>query len=274
MNIIKNSLAKHLYFRKVFFCTKASHHKVEYSYNTDDFLNKFQDYEVKLEDRKFIPKTMIEPLPGHATEDGTLNYSKRNTEEVHSQHFRKLYNSDITVSSIGLGTYIGPPDDITDFYMYNAVKSLVLSGGVNVIDTAINYRYMKSERTIGKALKALVDKYNYNRDEFFISSKIGYVPEDAMTGKRCHAYVQHLIEGNRIEMEDIMFDEKNRPVHCIHPDFLSEQLTHSLSNLNLTCLDVMYLHNVYESQGAVLPDDIFQNRLTKAFEFMVYSYLY
>jgi hypothetical protein len=31
----------------------------------------------------------------------------------------------------------------------------------------------------------------------------------------------------------------------------------------------MYLHNVYEAQSAVLPEDIFQKRLTKAFEFLV-----
>jgi diketogulonate reductase-like aldo/keto reductase len=252
------------------FSTK-SHHKVEYSFNTNDFLNNFQNYEEQLEDKKYLPNKVIELLPGFATEDGTLNFTKRNTEEVHSAHFRSLYNSDINISSIGMGTYIGPPDDITDFYMYNAVKSLVFSGGVNVFDTAINYRYMKSERTIGKAITALVDKYNYSRDEFFICSKMGYVPEDAMTGKRCHAFVQHLIEGSKLEMDDIMFDDKNRPVHCIHPEFLKEQLTQSLSNLNLTSLDVMYLHNVFESQGTVIPEPIFQQRLTKAFEFMVYS---
>jgi predicted aldo/keto reductase-like oxidoreductase len=250
--------------------SSKSDHKIEYSFNTNDFLNNFQQYEEQLEDKKYVPTETSEPLPGHATEDGTLNYSQRNKEEVNNFHFRKLYDSDIKVTSVGMGTYMGPPDDITDFYMYNAVKSLVMSGGVNLIDTAVNYRYMKSERTIGKALKALVEKYNYNRDEFFICSKIGYVPEDAFTGKRCHAFVQHLIEGNKLEMEDIMFDDKNRPVHCIHPEFLKEQLNHSLNNLNLTTLDVMYLHNVYESQGAVIPEEQFNKRLTKAFEFLVY----
>jgi aryl-alcohol dehydrogenase-like predicted oxidoreductase len=41
---------------------------------------------------------------------------------------------------VGLGSYLGAPDDNTDFDLYNAMKILVLSGGVNVIDTAINYR--------------------------------------------------------------------------------------------------------------------------------------
>ncbi len=68
------------------------------------------------------------------------------------------------LSSVGVGTYIGAPDDATDFHMYDGVKASVLSGAVNVIDTAINYRYMKSERTVGAAMKTLVDKYRYERD--------------------------------------------------------------------------------------------------------------
>jgi len=45
------------------------------------------------------------------------------------------------MSSIGYGTYVGSPDDKTDFDMYQAFKTCVFSGGVNVVDTAINYRY-------------------------------------------------------------------------------------------------------------------------------------
>lgn len=40
--------------------------------------------------------------------------------------------------------------------MFNAIIDSVKTGGVNVIDTAINYRYMKSERTVGAALKFLI----------------------------------------------------------------------------------------------------------------------
>ncbi len=53
---------------------------------------------------------------------------------------------------------------------------MVMSGGFNVIDTAINYRCQKAERTIGVALKTLNRKYGVQRDELFISSKNGYIP--------------------------------------------------------------------------------------------------
>jgi len=58
-----------------------------------------------------------------------------------------------------------------------------LSGGVNVVDTAINYRCQKAERSIGAALKTLINKNGVNRDELFISSKNGYIPDDSDFGK-------------------------------------------------------------------------------------------
>ena len=56
------------------------------------------------------------------------------------RHFRKPFHVPFELSTVGLGTYIGAPDDQTDFDVYNAVKLMIMSGGVNVIDTAINYR--------------------------------------------------------------------------------------------------------------------------------------
>jgi aryl-alcohol dehydrogenase-like predicted oxidoreductase len=63
--------------------------------------------------------------------------------------------------------------------MYDSIKTSVLSGGINHIDTAPNYRYMKSERTVGKILTTLDNKYDIKRDQIFVASKVGYIPEDA-----------------------------------------------------------------------------------------------
>jgi len=38
---------------------------------------------------------------------------------------------------------------------------------------------MKAERTVGKILTALESKYRIDREQLFITSKAGYVPEDA-----------------------------------------------------------------------------------------------
>ncbi len=59
------------------------------------------------------------------------------------------------------------------------MKTAVLSGGVNVFDTAPNYRYTKSEKTLGRLLTTLDNKYGITRDQLFVQSKVGFIPEDA-----------------------------------------------------------------------------------------------
>jgi predicted aldo/keto reductase-like oxidoreductase len=131
------------------------------------------------------------PLPGFATEEGTDAYYKRSQYEdlnleVHPDNFKTPFESNIKISSIGYGTYIGDPDDYTDYLMYDSIKTSVLSGGINHIDTAPNYRYMKSERTVGKIVTTLDNKYGIRRNQLFLSTKGGYIPEDAekMLSKR------------------------------------------------------------------------------------------
>jgi len=46
----------------------------------------------------------------------------------------------LELSTVGLGSYLGMPEDADDFDLYNAAKYLITSGGLNVLDTAINYR--------------------------------------------------------------------------------------------------------------------------------------
>ena len=84
--------------------------------------------------------------------------------EVHPDNFKSPFNSDLKISSIGYGTYVGNPDDYTDFLMYDAIKTSFLSGGINNIDTAPNYRYMKSEKTVGKIITTLDNKYGIKRN--------------------------------------------------------------------------------------------------------------
>ena len=66
--------------------------------------------------------------------------------------------------------------------MFNSVMDSIKTGGVNIIDTAINYRYMKSERSIGAALQYMLNTNTTSREELFICSKGGYIPEDSDQG--------------------------------------------------------------------------------------------
>ena len=120
------------------------------------------------------------------TPEGTLKYVERaNKAHIPKLNFRKPILEDDTVlhlSTVGLGTYLGVPNDQDDFEVYNAAKNLALSGGVNVFDTAINYRCQKAERSIGAAIKSLISYHGFSREEFFISTKNGYIPDDSDNG--------------------------------------------------------------------------------------------
>ena len=76
-------------------------------------------------------------LSGFATPEGTDNYRRKMRENVADGHFRRVEN--LCWSSIGIGTYLGSADALTDRIVINAIIRSI-NGGINVIDTAINYR--------------------------------------------------------------------------------------------------------------------------------------
>ncbi len=114
-------------------------------------------------------------IAGHATPAGTGRFRDRHRKRVAAGHFRRL--GGLELSSIGLGTYLGEADDATDGGYEDAVRA-ALERGVNVFDTAINYRHQRSERAIGRALARAIDAGLVRRDEIFVSSKAGFVPFD------------------------------------------------------------------------------------------------
>lgn len=191
-----------------------------------------------------------EPLKGWATPAGTDKYYRMSQYgeveglEVHHENFKSLFHNEmLKISSVGLGSYMGDPDDITDFNLYNAVKASVLSGGINHIDTAPNYRYMQAEKTIGKALTVLDNKYDITRDQLFIASKGGYVPENAQELVSQREMIRKMVVDVGVPENSIVKESG----HCLHPKFLEYQLDETLARLNLECLDVYYLHNPYEA---------------------------
>ena len=99
-------------------------------------------------------------LPGAATSEGTERYRKRFEGRIPREHF--CYAQGLLFSSIGIGTYLGNYDEETDRLYHDATVRAV-EAGCNVIDSAINYRLQRSERSIGTALKEL-SANGYNRD--------------------------------------------------------------------------------------------------------------
>src|SRR5215813_10980090 len=112
-----------------------------------------------------------------ATKQATRRYAQKFAGRAANGHFREVQG--LVLSSIGMGTYLGNPDPATDAGYTSSVVAAVESG-INVIDAAINYRFQRSERSIGAALKQLAAK-GFERDEIVICTKGGYLtPDGAM----------------------------------------------------------------------------------------------
>ena len=133
------------------------------------------------------------------------------------------------------GTYLGDSDTPTDAAVEAAVLASVAAGW-NVIDSAINYRGQRGERSVGRALRRLLRPDGggggggerdgepdggggggaggrYGRDELWVATKAGFVPSDAEAAAPSaarKAWVAHLApalaDGELVEAK-----------HCIAP---------------------------------------------------------
>ncbi len=200
------------------------------------------------------------PLNGWATLEGTARYRERLKERAAENHFRLEQN--LWVSSIGIGTYLGEADEEWDArYTEAVVRAVEL--GVNVIDTAANYRFQRSERSIGAALEQLMRDGASARDEVVVCTKGGYLPFDGAPPKDVRRYVEEtFVKTGIAELADIVGGS-----HCMTPRYLQSQIDQSLANMKLSCLDVYYIHNP-ESQLSVISQAEFETRLRAAFELL------
>jgi aryl-alcohol dehydrogenase-like predicted oxidoreductase len=195
-------------------------------------------------------------IPGAATAEGSRRFAGRSTAAP--GHFRQA--AGLSLSSIGLGTYLGKEDAATD-RGYEESVAIALGSGVNVFDSAINYRGQRSERAVGRAIAAAVASGLAARDEVFVSTKGGYLPHDAEDPREPRAYIlETFVESGLAPREEIV-----RGGHCLSPAYLRDQIARSRKNLGLETIDLYYLHNVETQRAAVGPQE-FGHRLTAAVE--------
>src|SRR5215216_7794158 len=166
------------------------------------------------------------------------------------------------LSSIGIGTYLGDADDATDqSYTRAIVRAVQL--GVNVIDTAANYRFQRSERAIGEALKILANEHGIARESLVICTKGGYLPFDGAPPRNVREYVSETF----VKPGIASFDDIVGGSHCMTPSYLQNQLDQSLRNMGLESVDVYYIHNP-ESQLDHVSETEFYQRIRLAFELL------
>ena len=221
-----------------------------------------------------IQALTTEGLPGYATPEGTGKYvanilGSGAASGPSSNGYTLLGNTGLTTSRIGFGGYridIGNED-------HRHALEQALKEGCNLIDTSTNYADGGSERLVGAVLKDLIRQGTLTREEIIVVSKMGYVQGQNL--KRAEAREQ----AGRPFPKMVKYGDEIW--HCLHPEFLEEQLTLSLDRLGLQTLDICLLHNpeyflsdAKNRQLAVDPQKLeelreeFYRRLQQAFAYL------
>lgn len=201
--------------------------------------------------------------PGFATATGTARRRDRFPKLRDSGHFRRAPHvpgvDDLWLSSIGLGTYLGEPDAATDRAYTEAIAEAVRRG-VNVLDTAINYRHQRSERNLGAALAQLIAAGEAQRDEIVVCTKAGFLSFDSEVPADLRGYfAREFLQPGIVDPAEIAGG-----MHCMAPRYLADQIERSRRNLGLETIDVFYVHNPESQLGKVAPE-MFAQRLKAAF---------
>ena len=201
-------------------------------------------------------------VAGYATSEGTRKFMENAIKNgIANSHFRSFNN--LNFSSLGIGTYLGQltPEDDED--LENAIYQSLKSGAMNVIDTAINYRSMKSEKNIGHAIKKLIQDKIISRDQIFISTKNGYITNDGDYPRiDVLEYMQKMfISQGIIDSKDI-----SSGYNVLNPNYIQKCIDKSLTNIQLDTIDLVYIHNAYESWFQDISRSEFNEKIRRVFQ--------
>jgi aryl-alcohol dehydrogenase-like predicted oxidoreductase len=195
-------------------------------------------------------------ISGYATGVGTERFCRR-FEAKFPGHFRQFQG--LWLSSIGIGTYLGEPTAAYDA-LYRSAVTEALETGINVVDTAVNYRHQRSERAIAQALAEAIASKKVQRDEVVIATKGGFLNFDGNEPPDPSDYFQRtFIDPGFLRPEDVVAG-----CHVMSPKYLENQIDVSRRNLGVETLDIYYLHNP-ETQSSNVPREEFDRRIRAAF---------
>ena len=167
--------------------------------------------------------------------------------------YKKFLN--LRLSEIGIGTYLGNPDENTDQRYYETIKEGIKKG-INVIDTAINYRNMRSEKVVGKVLSEI------NRDDIVISTKGGYIAVPSGVSDPTEWFKEKLVLKGIVKLEDI-----TETGNILTVSYINWAFETSLKNLDTNYIDIYFLHNP-EDQLLKFDRETFHKKLEKIFKLL------
>jgi len=207
------------------------------------------------------------PLVGGSTERDASAYVQARSN--YANHFADRYVAEFyrpaaiggVVSSIGIGTYLGECTADDDAGYTDAIEAAI-SSGVNLIDTAINYRCQRSERAVGAAIRRAIAQ-GTARDAIVVSTKGGFVPLADTPPATRDAYREYL-KREFFDTGVLTPDDVIAGGHSLAPSFLRYAIHRSRANLGLDSIDLYYLHNPEQQLAAVSAASL-RERLRAAF---------
>ncbi|MCP3954512.1 MAG: aldo/keto reductase [Desulfobacterales bacterium] len=166
-------------------------------------------------------------LPGFASRATTAALAQKNERVA----FNQVGPRKLSVSQAGFGCYRISAGVKT----HAEALRLALSSGINLIDTSTNYTDGGSELLVGQVLKSMIAAGTLARDQVVVVSKVGY-----LQGRNLALSREKRAGGS--PFKDLVEYHPDLE-HCVHPEFIADQLTRSLERLGLATLDCYLLHN-------------------------------
>ncbi|MDD3761268.1 MAG: aldo/keto reductase [Acidithiobacillus sp.] len=171
-------------------------------------------------------------VPGAANSLATKKYAERFVAAgLPEGHYSDFLNTRIKLSSLGVGTFPGAIDEVTDVAVA-AIVAQALQSGINVIDTGANYRYGRAGRAVGAGIaKAL--QAGGKREEFFVLGKGGFLTFPNGKPENLETFFAEAVEAKgRGKKEDLAHG-----IHCLSPEYLLWQLDELRAQTGLATLD-------------------------------------
>ena len=198
-------------------------------------------------------------LLGHATAAGTQRYAAR----FPGLSFQTL-PANLRISHAGFGGYRISDSNPTQ----RAALRLALLSGINLVDTSSNYDDGGSETLLGQVAAALAAEGRLQRDELVVVTKGGY-----LQGSNLALAEERAAAGT--PFPDLVPYAAGL-AHCLHPDFLGDQISRSLQRLEMQTIDVYLLHNpeyylswaAREGQPLAAARAEYDRRLRLAFDYL------
>jgi aryl-alcohol dehydrogenase-like predicted oxidoreductase len=163
----------------------------------------------------------------YATVNATAEYAARHVPLAYAA----LGRTGLQASAAGFGGY----RISSAVRRHKQALRAALVSGINLIDTSTNYADGGSETLVGQVLEELTAGGALDRRQVIVISKVGYLQGENLALSR-----QRESEGR--PFQDLV-EYSPELAHCIHPEFIEDQLTRSLSRLKLKTLDGYLLHN-------------------------------